>query len=362
MNLSGDFLITLLQFIIVLGLLVFFHEFGHYIIARIFHIEIEEFGFGFPPRMVKLFTLAGTDFTLNWIPFGAFVRPKGENDPNVPGGLASAPPLVRLGVLLGGPAMNLIIGVIVFSFVFMRVGAPEPTIVEVVQVNENTPASQAGFQEGDVITQVNGQKIDSTTSLHAAIQDSLGKEITVVYSRQGQTMETRLTPRTNPPEGQGPIGIVLGNPFKPITMGQAIATAGATVVNQANQLLLLPVRLIQGEANPGESRVVGPKGMFDIYTEARRMDSEAATSPAQQPAVNVLWFVGIISIALGITNLLPIPALDGGRILFVLPELILRRRVPAQYENLIHLVGFAALLLLMGYVTIQDFANPILMP
>jgi len=145
-------------------------------------------------------------------------------------------------------------------------------------------------------------------------------------------------------------------------MGQAIATAGATVVNQANQLLLLPVRLIQGEANPGESRVVGPKGMFDIYTEARRMDSEAATSPAQQPAVNVLWFVGIISIALGITNLLPIPALDGGRILFVLPELILRRRVPAQYENLIHLVGFAALLLLMGYVTIQDFANPILMP
>jgi regulator of sigma E protease len=145
-------------------------------------------------------------------------------------------------------------------------------------------------------------------------------------------------------------------------VGQAITTAGATAVNQARQLLLLPVNLIKGTTNPGENRVVGPKGMFDIYSEARKMDSEAAASPVQQPAVNVLWFVGIISVALGITNLLPIPALDGGRIIFVLPELILRRRVPAQYENLIHLVGFAALLLLMGYVTIHDFANPILMP
>ncbi len=362
MNLSGDFLITLLQFVVVLGLLVFFHEFGHFIVARFFHIEVEEFGFGFPPRLVKLFTLGGTDFTLNLIPFGAFVRPKAENDPNVPGGMASSPPLVRLAVLLGGPAMNLIIGLIVFSVVFMRVGAPETSIVQVVQVAPNSPASQAGFQEGDVIAQVNGQKIDSTDRLHTAIQDSLGKQIAIVYSRKGQTAETTLTPRTNPPEGQGPIGIVLGNPYRPISVGQAITTAGATAINQAHQLLLLPVRLIQGQTNPGENRVVGPKGMFDIYSEARKLDSEAAASPIQQPAVNVLWFVGIISVALGITNLLPIPALDGGRIIFVLPELILRRRIPAQYENLIHLVGFAALLLLMGYVTIQDFANPILMP
>ncbi len=100
----------MIQFVIVLGLLLFFHEFGHFIVARLFKIEVEEFGVGLPPRLVKLFKWHGTDFTLNWIPFGAFVRPKGENDPNVKGGMAAASPWVRLAVLLGGPTMNILIG------------------------------------------------------------------------------------------------------------------------------------------------------------------------------------------------------------------------------------------------------------
>ncbi|HEX2979838.1 MAG TPA: site-2 protease family protein, partial [Anaerolineaceae bacterium] len=121
-----------------------------------------------------------------------------------------------------------------------------------------------------------------------------------------------------------------------------------------------PGRLIRGQTSSDEARLVGPKAMFDIYSEARRRDSEAASSPISEPAVNVLWFVGSISVALGLTNLLPIPALDGGRIIFVIPEIILRRRIPQQYENLVHLIGFAALLLLMSYITIQDFTNPII--
>ncbi|HOD05757.1 MAG TPA: site-2 protease family protein, partial [Anaerolineaceae bacterium] len=108
-------LLRILEFILALGVLVFLHELGHFLVSRFFKIEIEEFGFGFPPRMVKLFKLGGTDFTINWIPFGAFVRPKGENDPEVSGGLASANPWVRLAVLLGGPVMNLLTGVILFT-------------------------------------------------------------------------------------------------------------------------------------------------------------------------------------------------------------------------------------------------------
>ncbi len=359
---SGDFLITLVEFFVVLGLLLFFHEFGHFIVARLLGIEVEEFGFGFPPRMVKLFRLGKTDFTLNWIPFGAFVRPKGENDPGVPGGLSGSSPWVRLAVLFGGPVMNLLVGLILFSVMFMRIGAPETSIVQIVEVTPNTPAAAAGLEPGDIIKQVNGTPIDSTQKLQDTIQASLGKQTSMTLQREGQLHTVQLVPRVTPPSGQGPLGIAMGNPYVPVSLAQAIPTAGATAYEQARQLFLLPIHLIRGQATSQETRVVGPVGMFDIYAAARQRDVEASSTPTSGPAVNVLWFIGTISIALGLTNLLPIPALDGGRIIFVIPELILRRRIPAQYENVVHLVGFAALLLLMGYITIQDVANPIILP
>jgi regulator of sigma E protease len=362
MNLSGSFLITLVQFIVVLGLLLFFHEFGHFIVARLFKIEVEEFGFGFPPRLVRLFKLGNTEFTLNWIPFGAFVRPKGENDPEVAGGMAAASPWTRLAVLLGGPAMNILVGLVLFAFMFMRIGSPITNQVQVVDVSPASPAAQAGLQAGDLLVAVNGQKVDSTDALRNGIQAYLGKEITLDLTRKGQPKQVKLTPRANPPEGQGPLGIVMGNPYRQVSLAEAIPAAGLTAYEQAAQLVTLPVKLIEGQVNPQQGRVVGPIGMFDIYSQAVKMDSTATSNPVQQPPVNVLYFIGTISVALGLTNLLPIPALDGGRIIFVLPELILRRRVPARYENLVHLIGFAALLLLMGYITIQDFTHPITLP
>jgi regulator of sigma E protease len=355
-------LLTLLQFIVVLGLLLFFHEFGHYIIARLFNIEVEEFGFGFPPRIVRLFTWKGTEFTLNWIPFGAFVRPKGENDPEAPGGLAAANPWVRFFVLIGGPLMNLIVGIVLFSVMFMRIGAPNTAVVEVMDVSAGSPAAQAGIKIGDVITSINSTRVNSMDTLHTLVQNNLGTEVTIVYQQSGQELTRKLTPRKNPPANQGALGIVMGNPYVPVTISQAVPTAALTAYDQAKAFVLLPVRFIQGQTNTDQTRLVGPKGMFDIYQQAVKRDQEATSAPAATtPAVNVLWLVGSISIALGLTNLLPIPALDGGRILFVLPEILFRRRVPAQYENLVHLIGFAALLLLMGYITFQEFAHPILL-
>ncbi len=355
-------ILTLLQFIIALGLLLFFHELGHFLVARLFNIEVEEFGFGFPPRLVRLFTWKGTEFTLNWIPFGAFVRPKGENDPEVAGGLAAANPWVRFSVLIGGPLMNVLIGIVLFSVMFMRIGAPITNIVQVEQVSSGSPAAQAGLKVGDQILSINGTKIDNMEGLRSLVQNYLGKQITMVYRRAGQDASTSLTPRANPPANQGPLGIVMGNPSNPVTIAQAFPTAVLTTFDQARQFVLLPVRLIRGQANPQDARVVGPKGMFDIYQEAVKQDQAASATSASTPAVSVLGLMGSISVALGLTNLLPIPALDGGRILFVLPEILFRRRVPAQYENLVHLIGFAALLLLMGYITFQDFANPIFKP
>jgi regulator of sigma E protease len=194
------------------------------------------------------------------------------------------------------------------------------------------------------------------------ITANAGKQVEIGLSRAGQAIQVSLTPRVNPPEGQGPTGITMGNPYRPVSLLQAIPAAGSAALDQAQELFMLPVRLAQGTASSAETRIVGPIGMFDIYSQAVQLDNQASTSPVQQPAVNVLWFVGTIAVALGLTNLLPIPALDGGRILFLLPELIFRRRIPVQYENYVNMVGFMALILLMSYITFQDFAHPIQLP
>jgi regulator of sigma E protease len=155
------------------------------------------------------------------------------------------------------------------------------------------------------------------------------------------------------------------NPVMPITMLQAVPYGVQLAYEQGKLLVSMPVRLIQGQVAPEEARFVGPKGMYDIYAQARERDSEVSsttpTSPTP-PAVNTLYLMATISVALGMTNLFPIPALDGGRIIFIIPEILLRRRVPAQYENMVHLIGFAALILLMVYITTQDFVNPIVLP
>lgn len=359
---STNMFVNIIEFILVLGLLIFAHEFGHYIVARLFKIEVEEFGFGFPPRAKKLFTFQGTDFTLNWIPFGAFVRPKGENDPDVPGGLANAKPHVKLAVLLGGPLMNLLVGFILFTILFVRVGSPDTKVVQIQGVVDNSPAALAGIQTGDVVLRVNSQDITSMDQLHNLIQDNKGKEITLMLDRAGESIALTTTPRVDPPEGQGPLGISMGNPFKPITIWQSMPMAASATFEQGRQTFLLPIKLIRGQLPAEQARVVGPVGIFNIYNEANNRDQQAQSQPNGLPAVSVLLFVSYISVALGVTNLLPIPALDGGRIIFVLPELIFRKRIPARYENFVNMIGFTALLLFMAFITIQDVINPIQLP
>jgi regulator of sigma E protease len=177
-------------------------------------------------------------------------------------------------------------------------------------------------------------------------------------------MEIEATPRINPPPNHGSLGIVMGNPIKPITLLQAIPYSLITTGAQGVALITMPIQLIKGQVAAQDARMVGPVGMYDIYSQVRTRDITAEAQPASDAAdsMNRFWLLGVISIALGFTNLLPIPALDGGRIIFLLPELIFRKRVPAQYENMIHLIGFAALLALMVYVTSQDITNRIILP
>ena len=326
-----NFLIRLLEFILAFGFLVFLHELGHYLMAKLVNVEVEEFGFGFPPRLVKLFQFRETEVTLNWIPFGAFVRPKGENDPNIPGGLAAANPWARLGVLFGGPVMNVLAGILLFSILFTRLGAPVTNQVVIQFVNEGSPAQSAGLRPGDLIVSVNNEPIDSTDKLFTLVSQNAGNEISLSYEREGQRTDVQIVPRENPPEGEGALGIQMGNPLRTISWIESLPIAGQVTLDQARQFLMLPMMIIQGSLTAEEGRVVGPVGIFNFFDAARDTDQEmAATEPSQPSGLNTIGLMATISVALGLTNLLPIPALDGGRILFVLPELLLRRRVPAR--------------------------------
>jgi regulator of sigma E protease len=351
-------LITILQFMGALIALIIIHELGHFLVARLFKVEIEEFGVFFPPRVATLFEAGGTKFTLNAIPLGGFVRPKGENDPEVPGGLAAASPWVRLAVLSAGPMANLLTAAILYSIIFSQMGSPVLDQVQVSGVVEGSPAMAAGLQEGDLLLRFGNQEINSTEDLQRAVQTYLGQTVEVVFQRENQVYTASLTPRANPPEGQGPIGITMGNPSRPVGLLEAIPAGFEATYMHSMAIIRLPYDLLRGNVDSDMGRPVGIVGMINIYSDVR----ENELSPGLPVYLGVLLFFTNISISLGLLNLFPFPALDGGRILFTLPEIFLRRRVPPEFENVVHIIGFGILLMLIIYITVQDVISPISLP
>ncbi len=351
---SFDSLLNVGFFIGAIALLIIVHELGHFIVARLFNVEVEEFGLGFPPRAVKLFEAKGTIYSLNWLPLGGFVRPKGENDPTVEGGLAAANPWVRLAVFLAGPVMNLLTAAVLYAIIFTRVGVPISDQIQIMDVNDNSPASLAGLQAGDIITAIDGLPITSAEILREAIAAHAEQDTEITYLRGEETGATSLVPRSNPPPGEGSIGIMFGHPSEPAPLLRSLLMGGGAVFEQGRLILTIPAQIAQGALAADEARLLGYKGMYDMYQNVKESD----TSMGVPEGTNSLAFFASISVSLGLLNLLPIPALDGGRILFTLPEILIRRRIPTNYENLINFVSITALILLMLYINLQDFVNP----
>ena len=357
-------LLSGLIFFIAFASMIILHELGHFIAARFFGIEVDEFGFGIPPRMLTLFRWRGTDFTLNWLPLGGFVRPKGENDPNVVGGMAAATPWRRLGVLVAGPAMNLITALFLFIFLVRMDGYHDFKRVELAVIVPNSPAEGAGMLVGDELLRIDGQAITSNESARALINQNLGQPVEFVLLRAGQEISVTATPRVNPPEGQGALGIGMGHVVLPInSWGASVQYGAQSVLDQSREILLLPARMIKGTLAPGEGRFIGLKGIADIFNMTVSSDVESrapdTTSASQPPTFATLYLIAALTISIGLFNLFPFPALDGGRIIFVIPEILFRRRVPQQFENAVHAAGMMLLLLLMLYVNVMDFVNPI---
>lgn len=355
-------LLSLLEFVVALSVLLLSHELGHYLIGKLFGIKAEEFGFGYPPRLAKLFSVGETEFTLNWIPFGAFVRFKGEDDPNEEGGLASAGKWKRLGTILAGPMMNILTGILLFTIVVSQTGIPQSDVVEVIDVAPNSPAFESGFMDGDILVEVEEQSIQDILIVSEIVNQNLGEPITVHVERDGQQIDLQVIPREAPPEGEGPLGIVMGNHVEDVGFIRSIPYAGRLAGEQMRQILATPLMIIRGQVETEDMRFLSAKGIYDVYSQVREDERQIEEEQPGLVFLNIAWFFGVISVALGLSNLLPIPALDGGKILFIIPEILFGKKIPANYENMIHFIGYVSLLILMAYVFYQDFANPIVLP
>ncbi|MGQ9567703.1 MAG: M50 family metallopeptidase [Anaerolineae bacterium] len=349
--------LTLFAFVITLSLLVFVHELGHFLVAKRSGIAVEEFGFGYPPRVWTFARRGGTEYTLNAIPFGGFVRLAGENDPTVAGGFASAPKRFRLATLLAGSGMNLALALVCFTLAAWFT-SPVGQGVMLESVVEGSPAASAGLQAGDVVLTADGLPMRTSRELHDYIYSHLGREITFRVRKgaatgPAQEVLVRIVPRTNPPQGEGAIGVVLRPKYSWL---QALRYGAQMTLSVVVLTLQLPILLLRGTLTLEEARPVGPVGIAQLAGGA--MAHGLATG---------LWYplfltMGFVSAALGVTNLLPLPALDGGRIAFLLVEAVRGKRVDPEKEALVHMMGMALLIGLMVLVTYQDLVSPLPLP
>jgi regulator of sigma E protease len=350
---------TIGAFALVLSPIIIIHELGHFIAARLSGIRVEEFGLGFPPRAATLFVRGGTRFTLNWIPIGGFVRPAGEDDPNVEGGLASASRRARFFTLSAGAGANFLAAIAVFWFAYM-IGAPAVQVT-VAEVGPSSPALAAGMLAGDVILEVNGREVTGSSVVIEEISSSPGMPVSLLVFRDGEEVGLTVTPRLPGeynPEVEGPTGIRLTTEPTGDNVsagpGGSLVMSVQTVADVILNTLRAPVMLIRGQISPSDAR---PLSVVGISQVAGRAAEQTATQGTLFP---LLWFAGVISVALGFTNLLPIPALDGGRLIFVLIEAVRGRRIEPEREGMVHLVGMLFLLGLMVLMIIQDIVNPII--
>lgn len=432
-------LITIVSFVLVLGVLVFFHELGHYWVARRNGIVVEEFGMGYPPRLVKLFTYDGTDFTINLIPFGGFARMRGEDGGDMaPGSFNAASRGARAATLVAGPLMNALLAIVLFAGSFMAgfpasVAYPQLTTVpagslaadlglqegdllleaagdatlvsvtpnmpfeaweptgnteslaltvsragtlmeipvqsestvrelltsieyepvlntEIVLIAEGSPAETEGLQVNDLVFQIDGSVVTFENPLTAIVSENVGRELPITVYRDGNWVTINVTPRVDPPPGEGSLGIQISSISSLATLPflQAAWEGVVATVQYIAVVVQLPIMLIAGQLSPADAQLSGPVGIANLIGGATRATIETG-----------LWFPilrlsAILSAALAITNMLPLPALDGGRLLFIFIEVLRGRRINPEREGLVHMVGFMLLLGLMVYITVQD--------
>jgi regulator of sigma E protease len=341
----------------VLSLLMLVHELGHFITARLSGMKVEEFGFGFPPRIIGK-EVGGVIYSLNWIPLGAFVRILGEDDPKEAGSFASKGLWPRFVVLAAGSGMNFLLAVLMFAIAFAT-GWPTPTSMQVAigGVQDGAPAQAAGLQAGDVILSVAGEPADSLETVQQVTRANAGNTVPFLIDRQGDQLTLPVALRATWPNGAGPLGVQLrGRPVgvHPVAyaLPQAVVRGWERTVQLVGLTLSIPVLLVQGAVSPELVRPIGIVGMTQLAGQAA---NEVAETGWVFP---LLTLTAAFSAGLAVANMLPLPGLDGGRLLFLIIEAVRGRRIAPERAELVHAVGIAILLALMGVLIVSDIVSP----
>lgn len=371
-------MLTVIIFIFTLLILVVIHELGHFLMAKKFNIKVEEFGFGIPPRVFGK-KVGETIISLNWLPFGGFVRLLGEDEVDKEvlknkRSFAAQTVGKRIGVVIAGVFMNLILAFLLFYFVlfangfkaqfpliipheFIGVSQKNESAVVVREVSKSSPAGGSGLLSGERILSVNGESLSQISDLQNKTKDFAGKELVLtVSSTAGENIrEIKITPRENPPEGEGPMGVSLvqfqianllyETPVQKLFSG---SVHSLNIVAYSSKILgnLIAVSFEQKTVEPVSQTLAGPVGITSI--------ANSILTESSKPFINYLEFMALLSLNLAVLNIVPFPALDGGRLLFLGLEAVTRRKVKAEVEKWVHTIGMIILLTLMILVTLSD--------
>jgi len=360
-------MITAIIFIIVLAVLILVHEFGHFIVAKRAGMKVEEFGFGFPPRIWGV-KREETIYSINAIPFGGFVKIFGEDGESRdnPKSFSSKPIHKRFNVIAAGVVMNFLLAAFLLmlsNFMGLRIGIVEgqpvpanvrDTQVQIIQVVQGSPAASAGLKLLDQITGFklpdgNIKAISETKDVQEIASNYGGQKATILIKRGNQTLEKEIEFRKNPPQGQGAMGIVLamtGEVSYPWyeAVWRGVYNAVIATFNIIIGFYLLFKTLILNGSLMAE--VSGPIGIATLTGQAARISFSY-----------LIQFVALISLNLAVLNFIPFPALDGGRAVLLGIEKLRGKPLAKKAEGLINSIGFSLLITLMIYVTIKDIIN-----
>lgn len=343
---------SIILFVLIFGIIVIAHEFGHFIVAKMNGIHVVEFSIGMGPTLIA-FNKGDTKYSLKLLPIGGACMFEGEDGLNIQEGEESSGSFnkanvwARIATVFAGPFFNFILAVIVSMIMvsLMRIDLP------VVSVLENSAAMDAGLQDGDRLISLNGEKVYLYDELLLFNRVNGGNTATVVFERNGEIMETELTPRYDEAEGRYMIGVQCAEAAQEQGFSRlkyAWYEIRFTVQQTYKSLLLLVKGQIKSEEVAGPVGIANAVG--DVYDATKEYGGVTVF-------INMLNITLLLTVNLGILNLLPIPALDGGRLVFLFIEVIRGKPIPPEKEGMVHLAGLIFFMGLMVFILFNDIKN-----
>ncbi len=347
-----------LGILLVLSILILIHELGHFLVAKKSGVWVEEFGFGLPPRMVGK-KIGETIYSLNWLPFGGFVRLHGEmsdegvSKPNR--AFLGKSKLTRARIVVAGIVMNLLLGLVCFAIVYSFLGIPkEQGFVQIIEVVKDSPAAEAGLTPNDIVVSLNKTSVIKSSHFTNLTKENAGKKITLEIKRGETIQKYNITLRENPEDGKSFLGIVVSSQmtyYPPVWQRPFYGAYYGTIASYETTISVfqgLWGTVTQASRGQVPTDTVGPVGIFAVIYFVLK-----------QGILPILNLMGLISINLAVINILPIPALDGGRLFFIGIEALFGKKVLPKVEAAFHSIGFILLLVLIFIISFFDIKRVI---